>query len=177
MKNTLVIVLAAMLAFSCAAIKKRPADEFRGYSEDLSETRKTFPELPNPADLEREKKVAKGAGAPVDDDLDRAIESFVRDNKEASHISGFTILIYSGVDREKAFESRNDLYSAFPDAKADMQYQQPRYLVKVGQYINRIEAQSLYHKLKDKFPTARIIQDRFEREGAEEDAAEFEEGR
>ena len=72
--------------------------------------------------------------------------------------------MYSGLDRDLAFKTRNDLYSAIPDIRAEMQYQQPRYMVKVGKYINRIEALYLFEKIKEKFPAARIIQDRFERD-------------
>jgi len=163
MKNALSIVLVAALAFSCAAVKKRPADEFRNYEEDLSETRYTFPSLPDPDELVSKPSADGGAGNPVDRQLDEAVDYFVRANKAERHYSGFTILVYSGVDRDRAFETRNILYSEFPDIKAFMEYQQPRYLVKVGRYINRIEAQSQYNKIKDKFPTTRIIQDRFER--------------
>ncbi|WP_143959430.1 hypothetical protein [Litoribacter populi] len=172
MKNALIVILVSMFALSCAAIKRGPADAYKDYSEDLSETRVTFPELPDPDEMESESSVAKGAGSPVDEDLEEAIGYFKRDNEDKQYYNGFTILVYSGVDRDKAFETRNDLYTTHPDVKADMQYQQPRYLVKVGQYVNRIEAQSLYYKIKEDFPSARIIQDRFERDGFEENDIE-----
>jgi len=173
MKNILSIVLVAALAFSCAAVKKRPADEFRNYEEDLSATRYTFPELPDPEAMVTTPAAGAGAGNPINSQLDEAVDYFVRNNKAERHYSGFTILVYSGVDRDRAFETRNTLYSEFPNIKAFMEYQQPRYLVKVGRYINRIEAQSQYSKIKEKFPTTRIIQDRFERtESREEDIEE-----
>lgn len=163
MKKTLSIVLVAAFAISCAAVKKRPADEFRNYEEDLSETRYTFPSLPDPEAMASRQAADASAGNAVNSQLDVAVDNFVRNNKAERHYSGFTILVYSGVDRDRAFETRNTLYSEFPDIKAFMEYQQPRYLVKVGRYINRIEAQSQYSKIKEKFPTTRIIQDRFER--------------
>lgn len=163
MKNTLSIVLVAALAYSCAAVKKRPVDEFKNYEEDLTEIRHTFPALPDPETLESRQAADASAGNPINSQLDEAVENFVRNNKAERHYSGFTILVYSGVDRDRAFETRNTLYSEFPDIKAFMEYQQPRYLVKVGRYINRIEAQSQFSKIKDKFPAIRIIQDRFER--------------
>jgi len=42
-----------------------------------------------------------------------------------------------------------------------MEYEQPRYLVKVGRYINKIEALPTYEKMKDVFPGSRIISDRY----------------
>ncbi|KEO73201.1 hypothetical protein [Anditalea andensis] len=163
MKKILSIVLIAAMASSCAAVKKRPVEEYKNYEENLSETRHTFPSLPEPGAMATGPSAGAGAGNPVNSQLDEAVENFIRNNKAERHYSGFTILVYSGVDRERAFETRNILYSEYPDIKAFMEYQQPRYLVKVGRYINRIEAQSQYNKIKDKFPTTRIIQDRFER--------------
>ena len=169
MKNVLLIICIAAFSFSCAAVKKRPADEFKNYQEDLTETRYTFPSLPDPEKLTKKKAVADGVGNPVDAELEEAINYYVRSNMNEEYYSGFTILVYSGVDRDQAFETRNSIYNTFSDIKTHMEYQQPRYLVKVGKYINRIEAQYNYHKLKEKFPTARIIQDRFQRESTNGD--------
>ena len=137
---------------------------FDSYTEDLSESRITFAELP---EVKMPEPTAPGgstagAGEAVDSDLEEALAHFAQSKKEVPYYSGFTILVYSGLDRDLAFKTRNDLYSTFPDITAEMQYQQPRYLVKVGRYINRIEALRLFDEIKGKFPSARIIQDRFQ---------------
>ncbi|RZS95472.1 hypothetical protein [Cecembia calidifontis] len=151
---------------SCATVKKTGsgAEAFANYREDLSETLITFPDLAEQAN----KQDASASGESqlaVDADLKIALEKFRNGNRSERTWNGFTVLVYSGVDRDLAFKTRNDIYSAFPEMKVDMQYQQPRYLVKVGKFINRIEAQEYYHQLKAQFPTSRIIQDRFQREG------------
>lgn len=137
---------------------------FDSYSEDLSESRIVFAELPEVKMPEptAEGRSGSGAGGAVDSDLEEALAYFAQTKKEVPYYSGFTILVYSGLDRDLAFKTRNDLYSTFPDITAEMQYQQPRYLVKVGRYINRIEALRLFEEIKGKFPSARIIQDRFQ---------------
>ena len=141
------------------------ADRYSSYTEDLSSSRITYGELPEPkAPSITEGPARPGSGVAVDQDLEEALSHFARSKSEEPYFSGFTILVYSGVDRDLAFKTRNDLYKSFPDIKADMQYQQPRYLVKVGKYINRIEALSLYEKIKERFPAARILQDRFQRD-------------
>lgn len=143
------------------------SDRYRDYNEDLGSSRVTFPELP---ELDLSTSTAEvshaGAGAAVDNDLQEALAHFADAKSEEPYFSGFTIMVYSGVDRDEAFKTRNDLYSSIPDITANMQYQQPRYLVKVGEYVNRIEALLLYEKIKEKFPAARIIQDRFQRQNA-----------
>lgn len=149
---------------SCNLIKKSssPADAYKGYQEDLSGSRITFETKSAPnAVVENRLEVGELA---IDADLDQALTKFANTNKAERYFSGFTVLVYSGVDRDLAFKTRNELYTNFPDIKSDLQYQQPRYLLKVGKFINRIEAQSYYFKLKDTFPSARIIQDRFQRD-------------
>lgn len=165
MKNRLWCgILISVWMGSCNLIKKgsAPEDAYIGYQEDLSDSRVTFEAKPEP-NIVSENSIVGGELA-IDTDLDQALIRFANDNKAEKYYSGFTVLVYSGVDRDLAFKTRNDLYTNFPEIKSDMQYQQPRYLVKVGKFINRIEAQAYYFKLKDSFPFARIIQDRFQRE-------------
>lgn len=152
------------------------AEKFDNYSEDLSESRISFSDIPEP----KKSTIAPGqtmtgAGNAVDEDLEVAMRHFAETKREEPYFSGYTILVYSGVDRDLAFKTRNELYSAFPDIKTDMQYQQPRYLVKVGKYINRIEALHLFEKINQQFPSSRIIQDRFQRE-IEDKEVELENG-
>lgn len=152
------------------------ADRFDNYSEDISESRISFSDIPEPKKSTTDPGEARAdAGNAVDDDLEEAMINFAETKREEPYFSGFTILVYSGVDRDLAFKTRNELYSAFPDIKTDMQYQQPRYLVKVGKYINRIEALHLFEKIKQQFPSSRIIQDRFQRD-TEEKELELERG-
>jgi hypothetical protein len=165
-KSLAAIVLLVSFTSSCALFKKSgpKADEFAGYSEDISSERITFPALDEQAKKIIEEAPKPGEGA-VDNDLEYALAAFKDKNKGERYWNGFTILIYSGVDREQAFKTRDEIQEKFPEIKAEMQYQQPRYLLKVGKFINRVEAQPNYHVLKEEFPTVRIIQDRFQREG------------
>ncbi|MFC4870585.1 hypothetical protein [Negadavirga shengliensis] len=157
-----------LLTSSCGIfnIKKggAAADLYANYSEDLSDVRIRFDDLPKVAAFE----AGEGTVPPVDAELNQALQRIARENGEEWFYNGFTILIYSGVDRDEAFKTRNRLYSEFPDIQTDMQYQQPRYLVKVGKYIHRIEALAWYEKLKKEFPASRIIQDRFQRNRQDE---------
>lgn len=157
-----------LLTSSCGIfnIKKTgaAADMYADYSEDLSGSRIRFDDLPKVSAFEK----GEGMVSPVDGELNQTLQRITRENEEEIFYNGFTILVYSGVDREEAFKTRNDLYSEYPDIQTDMQYQQPRYLVKVGKYIHRIEALAWYEKLKETFPGARIIQDRFQRNREDE---------
>ena len=175
-KQVLLWASVLLLSAGCGIINitksGSASSRYDSYSENLAESRITFPEMPSvPLPDAKGETVAPGSGAAVDQDLQDALANYARAKSEEPYFSGFTILVYSGLDRDLAFKTRNDLYSSLPDIRAEMQYQQPRYLVKVGKYINRIEALQLYGKIKEKFPAARIIQDRFQRDtvGNEQD--------
>ena len=101
----------------------------------------------------------------VDKKLQEVSNRLIAKNISEPYFSGYTILVYSGIDREKAFKTQEELRMYFPDIDTEMQYQQPRYLVKVGKYNFKIESQKNFALIKPQFPTARIIQDRFQREG------------
>ena len=147
---------------SCGALTKvdKGADVYANYSEDLSATRISYPSIKE-IEAKQLEVNATSAVEPINTDLNTALNNMTTKNIEEKYYSGFTILVYSGVDRDLAFQTRNNLYALHPDAKIDMQFQQPRYLIKVGKYVNRIEAQSNFHKLKENFPSSQIIQDRF----------------
>ncbi len=161
-KKSLLIVLSLVLFSSCGIINIRKsggsADMYSNYSEDLRSTRIQFEPLPDPEDSEFESEID---AVPIDQELSQRIDQIIMENDKERFLNGFTILIYSGVGRDLAFELRNEVYSEFPDIQTYMEYEQPRYLVKVGRYINKIEALATYEKLKSLFPDARIISDRF----------------
>jgi hypothetical protein len=97
--------------------------------------------------------------------LQQVSARMIEKNNSEAYYSGYTILVYSGIDRDKAFKTQEDLRAYFPNMNVEMQYQQPRYLVKVGKYNFKIESQKNFALIKPQFPTARIIQDRLQREG------------
>lgn len=99
----------------------------------------------------------------VDAELNQKITQIYDKNLSEPYFNGYSVLVYSGIDRTKAFETQEELKENFPDIKPEMQYQEPRYLVKVGKFNYKIEAQKSFSLIKSQFPTARIIQDRFQR--------------
>ncbi|GAB4107832.1 hypothetical protein GCM10028791_02790 [Echinicola sediminis] len=178
-KQAFALVFALIFLAGCAGGSKlsRSAAAYNDYEENLGRSRVTFPEIPQEnliAPTENSGPISADAGAAVDSDLQQALNNFARENEEKGAFNGFTILVYSGVNREQAFETRNKLYNTLPSQiKAEMEYEQPRYLVKVGRYIHRIEAQALFYSIKQDFPTARIIRQRF---GKTPETEEIEEG-
>lgn len=133
--------------------------DYSKYQENLNERLPDFPDYKQA--LQEVTPSLPSSTQAVDQVLAQRISKNYEKAKTEPYYSGFTVLVYSGVDRNEAFRTKETLSTLFPELNAEMQYQQPRYLVKVGGYGFKIEAQPAYYQLKTQFPAARIIQDRF----------------
>lgn len=140
------------------------ASAYSTYQEDLSGSLPQYPDFRSPEGPQESSSVPSSVQS-VDADLASVQQRFAEKNKAEAYLSGYTVLVFSGIDRNQAFKTQDDLRMYFPDLAAEMQYQQPRYLVKIGQYTYKIEAQKVFSQIKEQFPSARIIQDRFQRKG------------
>lgn len=93
--------------------------------------------------------------------LDALIDSMRVGNDSIRMIDGYTILVYSGNNETEAGRVRNRLFDIVPDMTARYTYKLPTYFVKVGQFYQQVEAQSLYRKIREYYPTASIVPDKF----------------
>ncbi|HSF53587.1 MAG TPA: hypothetical protein VLA71_07545 [Algoriphagus sp.] len=164
MRNIWVVVFLVVLG-SCKLI--RPSSDagspaFSTYQEDLSGSLPKYPDYKS-ATQEVSANVSTSSVQSVDSQLDEVQRRYADKNKAEPYFSGFTVLVFSGIDRNQAFKTQDDLKLYYPNLTPEMQYQQPRYLVKLGKYTYKIEAQKALHQIKGQFPSARIIQDRFQR--------------
>jgi len=161
MKNFWIFGLVLLLS-SCKAGSGFPqvvAVDYSKYQENLSERLPDFPDYKQA--LQEVTPSLPSSAQSVDKVLAQRISKSYEKAKTEPYFSGFTVLVYSGVDRNEAFRTKDALSTVFPELNPEIQYQQPRYLVKVGSYGFKIEAQPAYYQLKTQFPAARIIQDRF----------------
>ena len=161
MKNFWIVGIV-FVVWSCkpsAPLAQVVAVDYSNYQEDLSVG---LPDFPDYAQAVQEvTPVLPSSSQAVDARLGQLFRKNYEKVKEEPYFSGFTVLVYSGIDRNEAFKTKDDLAFQFPELTSEMQYEQPRYLVKVGSYAYKIETQPIYSKLKPVFPSARIIQDRF----------------
>ena len=161
-------VLGVILILASCQTNKVTTDSknaFSNYQEDVRVS-----SLPQYPDFKTQTSQSSGSipaqtNLGVDKELQQVTARLIEKNSSEPYYSGYTILVYSGIDRDKAFKTQEELRMYFPDMNVEMQYQQPRYLVKVGKYNFKIESQKNFALIKPQFPTARIIQDRFQREG------------
>lgn len=92
--------------------------------------------------------------------IDEKLEEIAEANK-GKRVSGYTVQVYTGNSREAATHSKDMVYRLIPDARPQIQYVQPNYKVKVGRFLDRLEAHKTYTTLRKEFPSAMIIPEKF----------------
>lgn len=136
------------------------------YSENLADFR------PKYKVVEEENKPATSAPAasqtnikPSNDvtaRVDAAMEQIAAANKSVRYAQGYRIQIYSGNSRDEATNARNRSYALFPEITPHIIYNQPTFRVKVGDFVDRLDAQRVYAGLVSEFPNAMVVQDKIE---------------
>ena len=137
-------------------------EAYSNYQEDLSGSLPEYPDY-KVTPQETKSETTPTSVQSVDSSLDEVQKRLTEKNKSEPYFNGYTVLVYSGIDRNQAFKTRDEIASYFPEITPEMQYQEPRYLVKIGRYAYKFEAQKSFSRIKTMFPTARIVQDRFQR--------------
>lgn len=135
------------------------------YSEDLSVwrprvTTDTVAKLKHGED-NKDQKAFVEAKYSINRQLDTVLDSINTINLMHKHVEGFTIQVYSGLDRESALTAKRQLATNLPDLKSELEYNQPNFRVKTGKYFSRLEAQRDFMAIKEHFPSAIVIPDKF----------------
>ncbi len=100
---------------------------------------------------------------PIEQNNQALEEKLVRiheKNKTIKYVQGYRILAYSGTIQEMVNKTKEIIYELFPDENPEVKYVQPNFKVKVGEFYERQEANSMYIKLKKYIPDAVIISER-----------------
>ena len=72
-------------------------------------------------------------------------------------MDGYRIKIHFGVDREQAKNIRSKFNTKFQDIDTYEEYQQPNFVILVGDYRTKLEAFQALKKVQVEFPTAFIV--------------------
>jgi len=153
MKYLLTIALS-IVGLSLFAQKNRPVQE------DLASLRPHFTPPPDTA--------KHYAGNPVknvpvvtprmmvNDKVNFVLDSIDRLNLLRKVIPGYTIQVYSGLNREEAGITRSRLQDEL-GMRAELQYVQPKFRVRVGHYFTNLDAQKDLLRLKRSFPNSILV--------------------
>lgn len=145
-----------LVAISCAAQKK---DSKTYYHEDLYPLR---PKVEDAVDTVSntslvQKKGDVIASINVNSKVDMVLDSINRFNASRKFIDGYTIQIYSGQNREEAMNTKKKMSTDVPELNSELEYNQPKFRVRVGNYFSRLEAQKDLLRLKRAFPNAILV--------------------
>lgn len=153
-------LLTFVIIFIVGCINKPPVSSQyleKGYFEDLSFLRDSPEKAANNFDNRNE------ASFTEESEFNKELENIfiTYENKPKNkYLNGYTIQIFSGLEREKAdsiFFTADSIYS---ELDIYTLYDQPNYRVKVGKYFYRINANKALNKLINNFSEAIIVPDR-----------------
>jgi hypothetical protein len=94
--------------------------------------------------------------------LDAVLDTIAMRNKSIKFTNGFRIQIYVGNDRKAADDAKIYTYQKYPEIFPYLSYQQPIYKVKIGDFLNRMDAERYFTDIKELYPSAMILPDRVE---------------
>ena len=152
--------LIFILIFVVGCINKPPASSQyleKGYFEDLYFLRES-PEKNN-VDSNSINEISIIEESKFNKELENIYITYENTPKN-KYLNGYTIQIFSGLEREKAdsiFFTADSIYS---ELDIYTLYDQPNYRVKVGKYFYRINANKALNKLINDFSEAIIVPER-----------------
>ncbi|MFY8190018.1 MAG: SPOR domain-containing protein [Bacteroidia bacterium] len=95
-----------------------------------------------------------------DSHLDSLVLKNIEINKASQSMDGYRIQIFTGSDRNNANALRTRFLTDFPEEQIYLIYQQPYFKLRVGDYRNLIEAQSMYQQLQKFYGQILIVPDK-----------------
>jgi hypothetical protein len=139
------------------------------YEEDLSLYRPRFKssnesatQSSNSQPVQASKSIFSDSPLHVNKKLDAILDTIATRNKSVKFTNGFRIQIYVGNDRKAADDAKIYTYQKYPEIYPYLSYQQPIYKVKIGDFLNRMDAERYHADIKELYPSALILPDRVE---------------
>tara|TARA_B100000795_G_C22644360_1_gene377769 strand:+ start:146 stop:556 length:411 start_codon:yes stop_codon:yes gene_type:complete len=74
-------------------------------------------------------------------------------------LDGYRVQIYSGNKRQPANQARSTFLRVHPKTKAHLDYKQPHYRVRVGDFRTKLEALKYKNGITNEFPNCFIVKD------------------
>jgi hypothetical protein len=160
------MLMSAILTMSACTISKSQKSrkdhhhqKEAKYEEDLSVSRLKYQVTEDKPQTDASAKT-KAAVVPSKDitrELGLKMDSIARKNQNLRYAEGFRIQVYSGPSREEAGKVRDKVFDILPDVDVHVDYRSPVFKVTVGDYTDRLEANSIFVKLKKDFPNAILV--------------------
>lgn len=156
-------ILFLMVALTACTGLRKPGSTYSAYSENITSLRPRYDE--KLSDIQKEDtlenridpQVKREPQQDVTEKLDEILNEIIKKNEEIDYASGYTIQVYSGASRENADMVKSEIYKQMPSSRPKVGWVAPNFKVRVGNFIEKIEAQKHYSELKQHFPQAILI--------------------
>lgn len=150
-----------MVLFSCARTpgSTSSGSETVAKAEDFSAYRPKFPAPPADTKPATEPTVIVAPTHHVNNRVLALLDTMANVNKAIKYAQGYRILAYTGTERKTAMDMRRAIIDRIPEERDYLQYRQPTFRLKVGDYLTRIEAQQVLSRIRDITPNALIVTD------------------
>ena len=165
-------ILLVFVFFICGCASTQPkttsdSSSSSGVQEDLSKYRPVYQKQDSATPKQASATTAstKAASAPITSQsdvtkaLNSRLDSIAAKNRKLKYAQGYRVIVYSGNSSEEARQAKEKVYEILPNADIYTVYKQPTFRVKVGDCFDRLEANSLYIKLKKDFSNALVVPD------------------
>jgi hypothetical protein len=96
----------------------------------------------------------------ADPRLEKMEQSFIKNNKRDQENDGFRIQVSQATERAGILKMQADLTKKYPEMKWYVEFQQPYFRLRAGDFRNRFEALGSVALLKKEFPQAYLVADR-----------------
>ena len=151
------LVFAATAFFGCLPVKQTGSTS---KSEDLSVYRPKYDAAnvniqATPQD-KPEDTIFHEPSQDVTEEVNKTLATAYRNEKD-NYTMGYTIQVYSGTSRDRADYRKSLVYQIIPDARPKIDWNAPNYKVRVGNYIEKLEAHKVYTQIKKEIPQAILI--------------------
>lgn len=162
MIRTLFIIFILFIS-ACASVhsQKKKGEPIKDYNEDLFSFRPRYEkvvEKKDPLENKTPKQVIPKNDVSVF--LKEKLDSLYSYNQKIISADGYRILIYTGTSSEEARNQRNNIYAVLPLDKSYTEWKSPHFKVKVGDFIDKLEAYYAYAKIVKVFPNAIVVPDK-----------------
>lgn len=169
----LVFISLCVLSFSCArnvpSTSNSSEVKITNYEEDLSAVRPNYESekqdiVDNPATTEKEPVSLFKGEEPKNDnqEINKVLDKIKEKNQSLTESQGFRISIFSGNNRSGFEAAKSFILQYYPELEIYESYSQPTYRVKVGDFMNRMDAERYYATLVSRFANSKIILDKID---------------
>lgn len=148
--------------FGCAGTQPASQGNTDVFNDNLAEFRPVFDEpsvntTPVGGVPELPQTTTEKLSLQIDEQLQQKLAKMVATNGTVTTVPGYTIQVYVGASRTKANQFQDQAEALVAD-DVWLDYRQPNYLVKVGKYYNRFEANEVLAQLRKEFKQALLLE-------------------